>query len=199
MDGEYALVLFPTRQGIISGFDPAIELGIGAMIQTSDRPTAENTFGTVENLLLWSFPISIEPRTVNGESVVSWESDIDLSQADDSYFSRGWVTDDTLAITDGIGPMAELINPQPYEPLTEHSTFRTATQSFPHPNYGYFYINMGSTLSLIYPSLRLNPGDPDMIEFKRFLGSLYSLSATVSSTADYAQANFLVVLAPARN
>ncbi|MDJ0708533.1 MAG: DUF3352 domain-containing protein [Leptolyngbyaceae cyanobacterium MO_188.B28] len=204
MDGEHALALFPTRQGVISGFDPAIELGIGVMIQTSDRPTADATFETVEDLLLsMSLPVSIDSRTVNGEPVVSWGAASNLDLADqnyrNSYFSRGWVTDDTLAITDGIGSMAELMNPQPYEPLRRHSTFRTATQSFPRPNHGYFYINMGSILSLIYNALDLDSENPTVTVVKQFLGSFYSFSATTSSTADYAQVDFLAVLAPTEN
>ena len=203
MDGEHALVLFPTRQGVISTFAPAVELGMGVIIQTSDRPTAEATFETVEDLLLsWSF-LSIEPREVNGEPVVSWGLASDLNLAEqphsNSYLSRGWVTEDTLAITDGIGSMAELIKPQPYEPLISHSTFRTATQSFPRPNYGYFYINIGSTLSMIYNAFDLNPDDPDIIEVKRFLGALYSISGATSSTAEFTQVNFLLVLAPAQD
>ena len=201
LDGEYALALFPTRQGILSRFNPAIEMGVGVVIQTSDRPTAAAAFETVEDLLLsWSFPVSIEPRAVNGEPVVSWEpaSDLGLTAQSqpNSYFSRGWIADDTLAITDGTGTMAELINPQPYEPLRRHSTFRTATRSFPRPNHGYFYINMGSTLSLIYNALDLKLNYPKVTEFKQFLGSFYSFSATTSSTAEYAQVDFLVVLAP---
>ena len=204
MDGEHALALFPTRQGIISGFNPAIEMGVGVMIQTSDRPTADTTFETVEDLLLsWSFPIAIESGAVNGEPVINWGPMSDLNLADqtrpNSYLSRGWVTDDTLAITDGMGTMAELINPQPYEPLMRHSTFRTATQSFPRPNHGYFYLNMGATLALIYNALGLTYDDPNVAEFKQFLGSIYSFSATTSGTAEYAQVNFLAVLAPARD
>ncbi|MBW4521790.1 MAG: DUF3352 domain-containing protein [Scytolyngbya sp. HA4215-MV1] len=199
MDKQYVFFLFPTRQGLFPFFDAKFQLGLGLMIQTHDRPAAEvalkkfNQFAQKQP----GSQIEIVDRTVQGQPVVSWEGRDGNRKV--SFFSYGWVNNDTLILTTGTGPMADL-TPKPYLTLNQNHTFKTATQSLPHPNEGYFYVNMGSSLAFLY-GLFSAPGaaeSPNYREFKRLLGVLRSISTTNSATAEKQQFDVLWVLGAPR-
>lgn len=92
--------------------------------------------------------------------------------------------------------MRELL-PQPQRQLPKDYNFATATTSFPRRNQGYFYINMGSSLSWIYSFLPPT-SDPSIQTFKKAIGTVYSFSSTSNITSKQEQYDGLVVLAPAR-
>lgn len=108
-----------------------------------------------------------------------------------------WVDNNTLILTSGLGALADLV-PQPQVLLPLTYNFTTATNSLPHANHGYFYMNMGSFLSWVYGFIPAKYNNQGLDTFKQAIGSIYSLSSTSSTTADREQFDFLVVLAPVR-
>ncbi|UBF26035.1 DUF3352 domain-containing protein [Kovacikia minuta CCNUW1] len=196
MDGEYTFFLFPTQGGLFNYISPDFNLGLGLMVQTSDRPAAEAALKKLDQFVQSQSrgEVSIVPRLIKGQPVVSWEG----RQKDKilSIFSHGWVGRDTLVVTTGTGPMAAL-NPKPYLPLHLNYTFKTATESLPAPNDGYFYINMGSSLALLYglilPSVPQTYA-PFVQQVQQVLGTLRSVSTTTSATADAQRVDSLWVL-----
>ncbi|MBW4486839.1 MAG: DUF3352 domain-containing protein [Trichocoleus desertorum ATA4-8-CV12] len=197
MDGEYAAFLFPSNQGPLSRLYPNLDLGVGLVMQTSDRPAAEAALKKFDQFVksqLGGF-LNIATRTIEGQPVTSWE----LEEAGDrqSFFAHSWVDQDTLVVTTGLGSMKAL-NPEPYLPLNQNRTFKTATDSFSRPNQGYFYTNMGASLSFIYGLFQPYSNAPEMREVKRWLGTVYSISASNSATPEKQQFDSLLVLAPTR-
>ena len=87
--------------------------------------------------------------------------------------------------------------PRPYLPLDRNYTFQTATASFPDPNEGFFYVNMGASLSFLYgvifPAGSSNDV-PFVAETQRVLGTIRSISTSNSATADYQRVDALWVL-----
>lgn len=200
VDGQYVFFMFPTNQGFFPAIDRNVKLGLSVMLQTSDRPAAEAALAkfTQHVKSLPGSQFAIRDLTVKGQSIVSWEG-VDGSRRI-SFLSYGWVNDDTLILTTGAGPMTAL-NPKPYSPLDQTPTFQTATTSLPRPNEGYFYVNMGSSLSFLYGLLLPNFGSgdsPEIRQIKQALGILRSISTTNSATADRQQFDSFLVLAPAR-
>ncbi len=181
MDGEVAFAAFPTKGG------PLQYLGLGLLLQTSDRPTAENTLAVVDDLLP-GFGLTSQPRLVNNQPATSWEffsSGNDSNYIPDrSFGSHSWLTDNTLALTSGTVPMGRLLAPSPHDPLAGFFLFRQATATFPRPNDGYFYLNVGATLSLAYEVFEIH-NDPLFDSLKPYLGSVRSLSATSTQTPRY--------------
>ncbi|MBE9137136.1 DUF3352 domain-containing protein [Nodosilinea sp. LEGE 07088] len=194
MDGEVAIAAFPTAGG------PLQYAGLGLLLQTSDRPTAENTLATLDELLP-GFGLTAYPRTVNQQPATSWE--LRFSRTDDDYRpelsvgSHSWVAEDMLALTSGTVPMASLLAPSPHDPLADFFLFDQATAAFPRPNNGYFYLNAGATLALVYQVFDLHD-DPAFAATKPFLGSIRSLSATTAQTPNYIEAQGQLGLAPHR-
>ncbi|MEO1402363.1 MAG: DUF3352 domain-containing protein, partial [Cyanobacteria bacterium J06635_1] len=192
MDGEYTLFFFPSRSGLFNSFFPGLNIEPALMLETSDRTTAEKALTAFDDFV---GPTVATPIKINQQPAISWNVDNGSGAA--SVFSHSWVADDTLVLTTGSGAMGNLLDPNTFEPLTEHSTFINATESLPQPNNGYFYANAGSTLSLIYGLLPFEPSDPFAQTITSFLGSFHSLSMTSSSTSEYVQFDVLLGLAEA--
>lgn len=200
MDGEYALFFFPTTGGLFNYFDDKLNLGVGLMIQTSDRPAAETALKKLDQFVKTQAKgeVAIVPRRIKGQSIVSWEGK-ERGKAI-SVLSHGWVDDKTLLLTTGAAPMA-MLNPKPYLPLDRNYTFQTATASFPMPNEGYYYVNMGATLSFLYSIILPSVPEaysPFVQETQRIVGSVRSISTSNSTTAEAERMDALWVLAPVK-
>ncbi|MFE4108020.1 DUF3352 domain-containing protein [Almyronema epifaneia] len=196
MDGAFGFFLFPSRESLVSEFAPQVELGIGLMLQTSDRAAAESALQAFEQFLS-SNEASVEAQTINGVAATRWQIELTPAAELTDIVGYGWSAADVLTLTVGSGALRRLLNPQPDEFLAEHPTFQNAIAPFPADNNGYFYVNIGSTLSFLYRAIGLTPDQPFMLETQRMLGTLRSLSLTTSQTADYAQADLFLGLAPA--
>lgn len=94
--------------------------------------------------------------------------------------------------------MARVMNPSPHDPLLNFPVFQNSVASFPDPNNGYFYVNAGATLSLIYQVFDLHTVD-EFQPFKPFLASIRTLSATSNQTTEFIELNARLGLAPAQN
>lgn len=200
LDREYVAFLFPTKQGLLNAISPNLDLGLGLMLQTSDRSKAEATLRKLEQRVksLTQGQMAIVTRRIKGQPIVSWEGK-DRSKVY-SFLSYGWVDGDTLIVTTGAGPMAEL-NPKPYIPLHLTYTFKTATESLPTPNDGYFYLNMGAYLSFLYSLILpyVPQQNPSIVrEVQRVLGTVRSISLTSLATPEKQQIDSLWVLSPTR-
>ncbi|WP_421658623.1 DUF3352 domain-containing protein [Leptothermofonsia sp. ETS-13] len=200
MDREYAVFYYPTTGGLFNYISPKVNLGIGFIFQTSDRPTAEATLKKLDQYIrsVSKGEAIVAQRRVKGIPITSWEGkDRGKTQ---SIFSYGWVSDDTLLITTGVGAMTDLI-PKPYLPLNLNPNFKTATTSFPTPNEGYVYVNMGASLSFLYglilPSVPPEYA-PFVQEFQRIIGTIRSVSSSNSTTAEAQRVNSLWVLGSVR-
>ncbi len=200
MDGEYAFFLFPETGGLFNSIYSKLNLGVGLIIQTSDRAAAELALNKLDQLVKKQSKgeVAIVPQQLKGQPIVSWEAKDGGKTL--SFLSHGWVDANTLIITTGATSMAAL-NPKPYLPLHLNHTFQTATTSFPIPNDGYFYVNMGATLSLLYnlilPSVPAGYS-PFVQEFQRIAGTVRSVSTSNSTTADAQRLDSLWVLAPVK-
>ncbi|MGA7933160.1 MAG: DUF3352 domain-containing protein [Kovacikia sp.] len=196
MDGEYTFFLFPTTGGLFNYISPDFNLGLGLMVQTSDRPAAEAALKKLDRFIRSTSKGDVEPvpRRIKGQPVISWEG----RERDQIYsvLAHGWVDRDTLIITTGSGAMATL-NPKPYLPLHLNYTFKTATGSLPTPNQGYFYVNMGASLAFVYglvlPSLP-RTYTPFVQQVQQVLGTLRSVSTTTSVTPEAQRVDSLWVL-----
>jgi Protein of unknown function (DUF3352) len=191
MDGEYALFAYPTKGGFIQSFIPNFNLGIGIAIQTSNRSAADKTIKKLTEIS----QLKANETNIKGQAVTS----IHPGDPSQSLLAYSWMEDNTIILTTGESAIADLV-PQPKTPLTTNYNFITATKSFPRPNQGYFYLNMGSVLSWAYAFVppQYNK-DPYFQIFKQAIGSIYSISST--GTADPLREEFdiLMVLAPVRN
>ncbi|KJH70904.1 DUF3352 domain-containing protein [Aliterella atlantica] len=189
MNGEYAFFTYPTKQGLLTS---ELKIGIGLYVQTSDRPSAETMLNKLNDSIksIFSGALAITNRDIDNISTTSWEF------GTQSVFAYSWVDDKTLLVSTGLGAMRELL-PQPQRQLPKDYNFVTATNSFSRPNQGYFYINMGSSLSWIYSFLP-HTSDPSIQTFKKVIGTVYSFSSTSNISSKQEQYDGLIVLAPVR-
>ncbi|MBU7585828.1 MAG: DUF3352 domain-containing protein [Nostoc sp. TH1S01] len=195
MDGDYAFFLFPSKGGLL-GSIPNLNLGIGIALETNNRAAAETTLKKLDEFIT-SFStgeVVVNTHNIKGKTVTSWDIGGESSQ---SLLAYNWVDENTVVIATGYGAIQDLV-PQPYIPLPSTYNFKTATNSLPRPNYGYFYLNGGSTLSWIYGFFPSFFEDKNFRPWKPIIGSIYSFSATSSTTPDKEQFDFLMVLAPSR-
>lgn len=193
MDGEYAFFFYPTKQGLLNLFYDKMNLSMGFLVQTSDRTTAEKSLQRLGTRMQSFSPGGMETssHTISGIPITSWEAQ------QQSFFAYSWVDNKTLLITPGLGAIKELL-PQPRRLLTQDYNFTTATRSLPQPNSGYFYLNFGSSLSWAYNLIPADFNFPGFSTFKQAIGSIYSISATISTIGNREQLDSLIILAPAR-
>ncbi|HEY9909166.1 MAG TPA: DUF3352 domain-containing protein, partial [Thermosynechococcaceae cyanobacterium] len=141
--------------------------------------------------------IEVVERTVKGQPIVSWESREAIS-----LLSYAW-SGDTLIMATGAGAMSSLY-PKPYLTLDSSYTFKTATEGFGKPNEGFLYVNMGSSLSLLYGLIFSRnsaaqglPAQSSYVrEIQRVLGIFRSYSTSNSITPEGEQLDSLLVLSP---
>lgn len=195
MDGEYAFFSYPTKRGLFNSVQNKfnLNLGMGFLIQTSDRTAAETSLKKLDAAIK-SFSkgeINITNHNINSTRVTNWQ----VQQQ--SLFAYTWIDNKTLLITTGVEAIAELLN-HPRHLLAKDYNFTTATNSLPHPNQGYFYMNMGSSLSWLYNLSPDSFNNQYFQIFKQSIGSIYSISATTSTHGNREQSNALIVLAPTR-
>jgi Protein of unknown function (DUF3352) len=196
MDGEFAFFLYPTKGGAFNMFSSNMNLGMGLTIQTSNKIAAEATLKKLEKFIN-SFSagiVGVNNSNIKGQAITSWDMAGDSAT---SLLAYSWTDDDTLILTTGLGAIKDLV-PQPKIALNSTYNFTTATSSLPSPNNGYFYMNMGSLLSWGYSFLPPQYQDENFKIFKKAMGSVYSISATTSTSKERDQYDALFVLAPKR-
>ncbi|MBK4728781.1 DUF3352 domain-containing protein [Oxynema sp. CENA135] len=198
MDGEYGVFFFPSKRGLFPAVDPRLQFGIGLMVETSDRPAAESFFSTLESYIrdVSQDAVAIHTRQIDTDGVTHWQVTNEETGEVQSAFSYGWLDDNLLLVTTGIGPMEEL-NPKPYLSLEDSYTFQTATQPFPQPNDGYFYLNVGSTLAFVNNLFPQNQeGINPAFFITQILGNIRSLSLSTSGSESAKQTDFFLVISP---
>jgi len=196
MDGEFGTFLYPSRQGLLTQIDPKLQVGIGVMFQTSDRARAESTFQKIDELIAKQFgsTVNVVQESVDNTPVTLWKVP-GPDGAPTSLAARGWLSNDVLAFTSGIEDFSLLAKPYG-QPLNEFYTFRQATDLLPDPNHGYFYMNAGSTLSMIYNLLL--PGPLAGRELRNFLSPLQSVSGSFTVFPEGEQLDGFLSIAPNR-
>ncbi len=198
MDKEYVLTMFPAAQGLFNTTFPGFNLEAGLLIQTSDRPKAEATLKKLAQAAKTGANGTLEvvDRTIQGQPITSWETKSRGQTV--SVLSYAW-SGDTLILATGAGAMAPLY-PKPYLPLNLNYTFKTATQGFATPNEGFLYVNMGSSLALLY-NLLFPKGSPAqgssyVQEIQRVMGIFRSYSTSNTITPDGEQLDSMLILSP---
>lgn len=201
LDGEYAIFLFPTSGGLFPTFDPRLQLGMGFIAQTKDPAAAKQALQKLDDLAVRSSSenIRLKQEILNGQPVTEWQVFNPQRQSMESLLSYTWLDNRTLIVTTGLTPLKEL-HPKPYLSLDRAFTFTTATNPLPTPNNGYFYVNVGSLLSLVNNFLdpRAINNDPMLALGTSILGNIRSLTLSTSSTTTSTQSDFFIVLSPRR-
>lgn len=197
MDGEITAFVFPTNQGFFPTVDEAMKLGMGSMIETSDRPSAERLLTQLDERIAshLSGVITITRHQINENSVTSWEV-INPNGRTESVLAHGWISENTLMMTTGLGPFQELY-PQPYQSLTNAFNFQAALEPLPEANFGSCYLNMGSFLAwvntFVPPEINASPEGQIVLNS---LGKIRSLSGTGLSQNTHVQWDLLMLLSP---
>jgi hypothetical protein len=200
MDGEYAFFLFPTRQGLFNYIHPQFNLGIGLMLQTSDRAAAEVALKKVDRFIqtIAKNEVKVVSRQIKKQPITSWEGR-ERGQVL-SVLAHGWLDPDLLILTTGTGPITELSS-APLLSLPQSYPFATAIQSLPTPNQGYFYVNTGALLAFVYglvlPQVPQSYA-PIVQQIQALLGSVHGMVTTNSATSESQRVDALMILAPAR-
>ncbi|NJM20798.1 MAG: DUF3352 domain-containing protein [Richelia sp. RM2_1_2] len=198
MDGEFAFFMFPTKDGFFKTINPNLNMGVGLAVETSNRTAAETTLKKLGDLIISvsKGEVKIKETNIKNQPITSWDIDGDSAK---SLLAYSWVDNNTLILTTGYGAITDLV-PEPYVALPTTYNFKSATDSLPNPNAGYFYMNMGSLLSWIYGFVPPQYSNNQYFNmFKQAIGSVYSVSATSSSNVEREQLDLLIVLAPVRS
>ncbi|AFY70828.1 hypothetical protein Pse7367_2570 [Thalassoporum mexicanum PCC 7367] len=196
MDGEYAAVLFPSNQGLGQALD--LDLGIGFLLETSDRLAATRTLNKLTDFALTASDgnIQIAQRQIGGKTFTSWEvPEPENAQLLTSAFAYGWLDDNTIAVATGKSQLFAF-SPEPDPAIVDTQLFQDAIANMPQPNLGYFFMNLDGlvdfTLTTISPEF-LTLAPPEAIQL---LNALQSMTLVYSSTAEHIQADFYLGLEP---
>jgi hypothetical protein len=197
MDGSIAFFVFPTQQGWFPTFDPRLQLGIGAIVETSDRATAETRLQQLATILTNRLQRQLQrvsQKTDGDRTIISWER-VSEDKAQ-SVVAYTWQDDNTLLIASGNSALAELMS-APLTSLGEAYNFHQAIQPFPEPNSGYFFLNMGSVLTLANKFIpeQANAGLP-VAFFLELMEGIRSISGSILYTENLEQSDFYIRMVP---
>ncbi len=148
MDREYAMFAFPTNRGFFAK-QFQTDMGIGMLIQTSDRTKAEAGLKKIQASIVKGLGkgAKVAPLTVNNTTFTS------INTPDDkSLFAYSWVSEDTVLLVTG-AETTDRIVPTPWKPLADSPAFKEAIAPLPKDNIGYFYIDGSATSALIFNSI----------------------------------------------
>ncbi len=187
MDQEYALYAFPSRGGFIPKvFDPKLELGMGAIVQTTQPSAATTALKKIEAALVKvsNGQMKIQSREVNAQTLTSWEMPGIKDKNPVSVLAYQWVSPDTLTIFSGADSSLNLL-PKPVSSLDQSANFKAAIAPLPKENMGYSYFNPPAMFALAnrfgFASWFKTPAnqtpDPEM-DVSTIVNSVYSVAAT---------------------
>lgn len=167
MDGEFALGLIASNQGILSQFG----FGSALIIETSNRQAADTTMNKLQTILRQNVPfLSSSQRKVNGQEITEWT----IPQG--TVLTQGWLNDKSIFIT--LGPLADTLI-SAGNSLQSSPTFKSTTGTLPQPNQGYFYLDMEKT-STVVNNLTQAAGTPLPPEANAILNSVKAIGATAN-------------------
>ncbi|MEA5478281.1 DUF3352 domain-containing protein [Pseudanabaena galeata UHCC 0370] len=213
MDGEYAVVVFPSEHSPFK--EIGVDLTIGALIRTSNPEAANATLAKLakfftgftemdENIL------QLKKRQVGTTLLTSFEfPDNRVAGKTQSIFAYGWRDRQTLMLTLGANTASAFI-PIPKPALAESEMFRDAIADMPQPNFGYFYLNANAiakqvaTLGflLFAPNSDIPPSQDKSsqpvlpTEIQKAIDRLGGAVFVYSETSDRFQSDFFLGLNP---
>lgn len=169
MDGEFALGLIPSQEGMLA------DLGFGGalLFETSDRTTAEKTFGKLDTLATRNL-LQLNQRDIGSTKVTEWQVPVQ-----GTLVSHGWLDQDTTFMALG-GPMADILAAQPDKTLNNSKVFQEVTQDLPKENSGYFYLNMEQASGMLTRNPLVAQSGWFTPETKAMLDSIRAIGATTS-------------------
>jgi tetratricopeptide (TPR) repeat protein len=185
MNGEFAMFAFPTEQGFFAK-QLSTDLGIGVLIQTSDRPLAEASLKKIQAGIIKKIGngAKIGTHTVNQTPFAS------VDGADGkSFLAYSWVSADTVLIVSGAETSDRLV-PKPWNPITESPAFKEAIAPLPKENMGYFYLDGSATSALVFNSILPKIYGKEAVkrasarDFKASAGSIRHIVATSALSGD---------------
>ncbi len=207
IDGEYALVVFPSDRSPFK--EMGIDLTLGALIRTSKPEAANATLDKLTKYLV-SFDkefLQVKKRQVGTTLLTSFEFPDGREQGrTQSIFAYGWRDRQTLIFTLGANTASAFI-PVPKTTLAESPEFRDAIADMPQPNFGYFYLNVNAIAKLgagfFLAEIMPNPDDTDKpanselpAPIKKVIDKLGGAVFVYSETSDRFQSDFFLGLKP---
>ena len=208
MDGEYAVVAFPSDRSPLRERD--IDLTMGALIRTSKPEAAKATLDKLTKYVtdLGKDALQIKKRQVGTTLLTSFEFlDPRESGKTQSVFAYGWRDRQTLMLTFGSDTASAFI-PTPKPSLAESKMFRDAIADMPQPNFGYFYLNVraiaevGANFALSWTAAMSSDDKPTSSKpelpphIQKILNSLGGGVFVYSETSDRFQSDFFLELNP---
>jgi tetratricopeptide (TPR) repeat protein len=187
MDQEYAIYAFPSRGGFIPKvFDPKLELGMGTIIQTTQKSAATTALKKIEAALvkISNGQMKIQSRAVNAQTLTSWEMPGIKDKNPVSVLAYQWVSPDTLTLFSGADSSLNLL-PKPVSALDQSANFNAAIAPLPKENMGYSYFNPPAMFALAnrfgFASWFKTPAnqtpDPEM-DVSTIVNSVFSVAGT---------------------
>jgi Protein of unknown function (DUF3352) len=182
MNGEFALGMMPLDQGLLA----QVGFGGGLVFDTSDRKAAEAMLTKLDGIAkAQSLPVG--ERDVNGKKITEWKT------PQGALLGHGWLDDDTLFIATGDQLVANLAN-KPNPALDANDTFKAVTASLPKQNIGYFYMDMGTTMTLVNKMMVMSQQQAMPPETAALLNSIKGVGGTTTQP-DKTTSQFEAILA----
>ena len=172
MDGEFGIgsVALSSNSGIFGQFG----MGVGVVMETSDRARAESTLEKVQDIAKKQAPyLKFGETKVGNVPITQWK----LSEQQ-TILGHGWLDDNSVFIALGNG-LASNFATNREQNLSNSSQFQEVTKTLPQSNAGYFYLNMDKVVSVVNELPQVsNRGMP--LELKAVFNSMNGIGVTAN-------------------
>ncbi|WP_210407754.1 DUF3352 domain-containing protein, partial [Hydrocoleum sp. CS-953] len=168
MDGEFALGLITSNQGILA----TTGVGGAMVFETSDRSAAEVTLKKLNQMAIKNGGVAVKEKQMGVQSLTEWQM-VGIG----TFFGYGWLDDNTLLV--GLGkPLIDVMINIPDDGLIDSEGFEEILGSLPKSNQGYLYLDMERAMVWVNRYPFVNAVMPS--EVKAILDSIRGIGVTAS-------------------
>ena len=168
MDGEFALSLIASNQGILA----TTGVGGAMVFETSDRSAAEVTLKKLNQMAIDNGGVEVKEKQMGVQSVTEWQM-VGIG----TFLGYGWLDDSKLFVAIG-RPLIDVIMTISDDSLIDSEGFEEILGSLPKSNQGYFYLDMQQAMVWVNRYPFVNVMMPS--EVKAILDSIRGIGVTGS-------------------
>lgn len=168
MNGEFAISAIASEQVLPYNFGGVL------VLETSDRPGAENTLKKLDDFAKKN-TLNVETRTIADKTITEWK--IPFQGA---LLGHGWLNENSMFVAIGGSPLADLMVTKSNNSLGNSDSFKAIAGSLPNPNQGYFYFDVDQTMSLVNRKVSQIPGSQLPPDFNAIANSIQGIAITTN-------------------
>ena len=172
LSGEFAMAFMHDPAGLAG--DPSMPIGMSMLIEAEDQEKFQKVIRSLSSLIAMGGEMELPQETINDVEVTMLT---DPSTGEPMF---GWGVGDEFFALGSNKALLKAAFGGSENALADDETFKAATSILPTKNTGYFYLNMGGLMNIVYESL--SPREQE--EFDRTARTMFEPIRAMAGTGE---------------